>query len=63
MWSGAWVNARGERVELWLVYRYPRSAGPNDNPSLQVIGFYMSAETVERVRAQVDQLQKRLDVR
>ena len=51
LWSAAWENNRGDRVEYWLRYDFAKGAGPESgNPPLQLSAIYMSAPTVKVIR-------------
>ena len=53
LWSAAWESPRGDRVEYWLKYEYPKGSGPmSARPPLQVVALYFTGPTVNRVREQ-----------
>ena len=53
LWSAAWESPRGDRVEYWLKYEYPKDSGPmSARPPLQVMALYFTAPTVNRLREQ-----------
>ena len=54
VWSGAWESTRGDHVEYWLRYDYPKDSGPmSAKPPLQLKAFYMTAPTVNIIREDV----------
>jgi ketosteroid isomerase-like protein len=53
IWAAAWDSPRGDRVEYWLKYEYPKDSGPlNARPPLQVNALYFTAPTVNGIREQ-----------
>ena len=60
LWSAAWESPRGDRVEYWLTYEYPKDSGPTRaRPPLQVTALYFTAPRVNRIREQVRQSEAR----
>jgi len=49
-WTAAWDSPRGDRVEYWLKYVYPKDSGPSVRAPLKVVGLYFTAQMVERFR-------------
>jgi hypothetical protein len=57
VWTAAWDNSNGDRVEYWLKYEHAKdSRSTSAGPPLQVNALYFTAPTVRRIREQVRQL-------
>ena len=58
LWAAAWASPRGDRVEYWLKYEYPKGGGPMDvRPPLQLNALYFTEPTVNRIREHVGKLE------